>query len=118
MISAMNKIAVEKFLHAQAKAWNDGDKSGFFAAYRAAAPGGIEIEYVGQPTGDGWPILEAMWGQQNAKIQIEEVVAIVNANEAACHNRNWVRGTGTWIETIELYRFDSGRLHVRFFIKS
>ena len=58
-----------------------------------------------------------MWGRQNAKIQIEEVVAIVNANEAACHNRNWVRGTDNWIETIELYRFDSGRLQVRFFIK-
>ena len=101
----MNKTAIEKFLHAQAKAWNDGDKSGFFGAYSAAAPSGIEIEYVGQPAGDGGTILEAMWAQQNAKIQIEELIAIVNGNEAACHNRNWVRGTGTWIETIELYRF-------------
>jgi hypothetical protein len=113
----MHKTAIEQFLHAQAKAWNDGDKSGFFGAYSAAAPNGIEIEYVGQPAGDGRAILEAMWGQQNAKIQIEEIVAIVNANEAACHNRNWVRGTDKWIETIELYRFDSGRLQVRYFIK-
>jgi hypothetical protein len=114
----MNKTAIEKFLHAQARAWNDGDKSGFLGAYSAAAPSGVDIEYVGQPAGEGWTILEAMWERQNAKIQIEELVAIVNANEAACHNRNWVRGTGTWIETIELYRFDSGRLQVRFFIKS
>jgi hypothetical protein len=114
----MNKTAIEKFLHAQARAWNDGDKRGFFGAYSAAAPSGIEIEYVGQPAGDGWTILEAMWERQNAKIQIEEVVAIVNANEAACHNRNRVRGTATCIETIELYRFDSGRLQVRYFIKS
>jgi hypothetical protein len=112
----MNKTAIEQFLHAQAKAWNDGDKSGFFGAYGAAAPNGIEIEYVGQPAGDGRAILEAMWVRQNAKIKIEEVVAIVNADEAACHNRNWVRGTQTWIETIEVYRFHAGRLQVRYFI--
>jgi hypothetical protein len=113
----MNKTAIEQFLHTQAKAWNEGDKGAFFAAYGAAAPGGIEIEYVGQPAGDGWPILEAMWAQQNAKIQIEEVVAIVNADEAACHNRNWVRGSQNWIETIEVYRFHAGRLQVRYFIQ-
>ena len=114
----MNKAAIEQFLHAQAKAWNDGDKSGFFAAYSAAAPGGLQIEYVGRPAAEGWPVLEAMWAQQNAKIQIEEVALIVNGNEAACHNRNWVRGSDNWIETIELYRFDSGRLQVRYFIKT
>jgi hypothetical protein len=113
----MNKEIIEQFLHAQAKAWNDGDKEAFFSAYSVAAPSGIEIEYVGWPIGDGWPILESMWAQQNAKIQIEAVATIINSNEAACHNRNWVRGTQTWIETIELYRFDSGRLQVRFFIK-
>lgn len=113
----MNKATIEQFLHAQAKAWNDGDKGAFFGAYSSVAPNGMQIEYVGRPAADGWPVLEAMWGQQNAKIQIEEVVAIVNANEAACHNRNWFRGTQNWIETIELYRFDSGRLQVRFFIK-
>ena len=113
----MNSSAIEQFLHAQAKAWNEGDKDAFFGAYRAAAPGGLQIEYVGHPGGDGWPILEGMWTQQNAKIQIETVATIVNANEAACHNRNWVRGTQNWIETIETYRFDSGRLQVRYFIK-
>ena len=42
---------------------------------------------------------------------------LVSGNEAACHNRNRVRGTQIWIESIELYRFDSGRLQVRYFIK-
>ena len=113
----MNKATVEHFLHAQVKAWNDGDKGAFFGAYSAVAPSGLQIEYVGRPAADGWPILEAMWVQQSAKIQIEEVVAIINGNEAACHNRNRVRGTASAIETIELYRFDSGRLQVRYFIK-
>ena len=114
----MNKTAIEQFLHSQAKAWNEGDKDAFFGAYRAAAPAGIEIEYVGRSAAaDGWPILEAMWAQQSAKIQIEEIAAIVNGHEAACHNRNWVRGTQIWIESIELYRFDAGHLQVRYFVK-
>jgi 3-phenylpropionate/cinnamic acid dioxygenase small subunit len=112
----VSKATIEQFLHAQAKAWNEADKDAFFGAFRAVAPGGLQIEYVGRPATDGWPVLEAMWALQNVKIQIEEVVAIVNGNEAACHNRNWVRGTDHRIETIELYRFDSGRLQLRFFV--
>jgi hypothetical protein len=113
----VNQAAIELFLHAQAKAWNETDKEAFFGAYSAVACSGLQIEYVGRPAADGWPILESMWAQQNAKVQIEEIASIVNANEAACHNRNWIRGTQNWIETIELYRFDSGRLQVRYFIK-
>jgi len=113
----MDKAAIEQFLHIQTKAWNDGDKEVFFAAYEAAAPSGLQIEYVGQPAAEGWPILEAMWARQNGKIQVEAVATIVNANEAACHNRNWIRGTQNWIETMELYRFDSGHLTVRYFIQ-
>ena len=43
--------------------------------------------------------------------------AIVNGSEAACHNRNKLRGTAVAIETIELYRFEAGRLAVRYFIR-
>lgn len=113
----MNKQDIEHFLHAQVKAWNAGDKDGFFAAYTQAAPNGLQIEYVGRPISDGWPMLEGMWTQQSAKIEIEEVVMIINGNEAACYNRNKVRGTAMAIETIELYSFDAGRLVVRYFIQ-
>ena len=106
------------FLHAQVACWNAADKEGFFAAYRKAAPGGLSIEYVGHPVSDGWAVLEGMWAQQNARIEIEEVAAIVNGTEAACHNRNKVKGTSIAIETIELYRFDeNGQLSVRYFIR-
>jgi hypothetical protein len=83
--------SIERFIHAQVKAWNAGDREAFLGAYREAAPNGLQIEYVGRPNADGWSILEGMWAQQNAKIEI--------------------------IETIELYRFDAGRLQVRYFIK-
>lgn len=113
----MNKLAIEQFLHTQTNAWNNGDKSAFFSAYHVAAPNGLQIEYVGQTAGNGWPILESMWAQQSSKIQIEAIATIINGNEAACHNRNWIRGTQNWIETIETYRFNEGLLQVRFFVQ-
>lgn len=113
----MDHAVIRKFLHAQLQAWNAADKAAFFDAYRAMAPAGLQIEYVGRPATDGWPVLDTMWTQQNARIAIEEVVTVINGNEAACHNRNLVRGTAATIETIELYRFDAGRLLVRYFIK-
>ncbi|UZG46057.1 nuclear transport factor 2 family protein [Caldimonas thermodepolymerans] len=114
----MDNTVIEKFLHTQVQAWNAGDKEAFFAAYRAVAPRGLQIEYVGRgPVTDGWSVLENMWAAQNAKIAIEEVALIVNGSEAACHNRNKVRGTAIAIETIELYRFEDGRLQVRYFVK-
>lgn len=114
----MDAQHIETFLHAQVKAWNAGDKDGFFAAYRQAAPQGLQIEYVGRgPAVDGWPVLEGMWAQQSAKIAIEEVLMVINGQEAACHNRNLVRGTALAIETLELYRFDAGQLTVRYFIR-
>lgn len=113
----MNVSTIEHFMHSQVQAWNQGDKEGFFAAYRAAAPEGLQIEYVGRgPAGNGWPVLEGMWAQQSAKIEIEEVALIINSNEAACHNRNKVRGSAVVIETIELYSFDNGQLTVRYFV--
>ena len=55
----MDTSTIEHFLHTQVQAWNQGDKEGFFAAYRAAAPEGLQIEYVGRgPADDGWPVLE------------------------------------------------------------
>jgi hypothetical protein len=109
---------IETFLHAQVRAWNAGDKDAFFGAYRKAAPAGLSIEYAGRgPATDGWPLLEVMWAQQSAKIEVEEVTLIVNGSEAACHNHNKLRGTSTFIDTIELYRFDEGRLSVCYFIR-
>lgn len=114
----MDKATIEHFLHAQVQAWNAGDKDTFLAAYRAVAPKGLQIEYVGRGSAtDGWPVLEGMWAAQAAKIEIEELLLVVNGDEAACHNRNKVRGTTVAIDTIELYRFDAGRLSVRYFIR-
>jgi hypothetical protein len=115
---SLDTTAIEHFLHTQIACWNAGDREGFFRAYREAAPGGLRIEYVGRPPTDGWPVLETMWAQQSAKIEVEEVLLVVKEGEAACHNRNKVRGAPVAIDTIELYRFDEGgKLLVRYFVK-
>lgn len=114
----MHSSTLKTFMHDQVAAWNRGDKKAFFDAYRLVAPKGLQIEYVGRgPATDGWPVLDAMWAQQSAKIEIEEVLLAINGNEVAAHNRNKVRGTAAVIDTIEIYHFDEGRLSVRYFVK-
>ena len=108
---------IEAFLKGQLVAWNAGDRDGFFGAYRAAAPAGLTIDYIGQPQRDGWEILDKMWADQNDKIEVEVLKAIVNGAEAACYHRNHVRGTTLAVDTIELYSFEQGKLHIRYFIE-
>jgi hypothetical protein len=116
-LTMSNADLIEAFLHAQTEHWNAGDKPAFFDAYRRVAPAGLTIEYVGRPLQDGWAVLDHMWENQRANIRAEPVAKIVNGNEAACYVRNVIIGTERAIETVELFRFDAGRLFVRYFIK-
>jgi len=117
-MSTPDKTQIEEFLHGQIACWNAGDKDGFFQWYRRMAENSLTIEYVGKQSGDGWGVLENMWEQNQAKIEIEEVAMIANGNEVACHNRNKVRGADIAIDTIEIYRFDAdGDVYVRYFVK-
>lgn len=109
--------AITNFMHAQVRCWNAGDRQGFFDAYRDVAPNGLTVEYVGHPASDGWGALEDMWAQQSARIEIEELLLVVNGSEAACHALNKVRGTDMAIHTLEMYRFDRGTLAVRYFVQ-
>lgn len=113
---SLDKHAIEHFLHGQIDCWNRGDKEGFFAQYRSVSPNGLSIEYVGKPQADAWQVLEGMWAQQQPKIRVEVRQCIVNGNEAACHHLNAFREQEGGIETIELYRFEAGKLFVRYFI--
>lgn len=91
----------------------------FFEHYRRMSPASLSIEYVGRalPT-DPWQILEGMWENQQPRFRIEVKETIINGEEAACHHRNALRDGSGGIETIELYRFQDGRLWVRYFIKT
>lgn len=113
------KRAIERFLHGQVECWNNGDKEGFFEHYRSVTRSGLSIEFVGRPLPtDSWEILEGMWAQQQPRCRIEVRETIINGEEAACYHYNAMRDGNGGIETIELYRFDGGRLWVRYFIKN
>lgn len=116
-MSGNDMAAFEHFLHGQIECWNSSDKEGFFKHYRDISPNGLTIEYVGRPLTDAWVILEHMWAEQQPKIRIDVVASILNGNEAACHHRNMIVGTDKWIDTIELYKYENGKLAVRYFIK-
>jgi hypothetical protein len=111
--------AIMAFMQGQAQCWNAHDKAGMLAHYRAVAPMGLDIEYVGRADqAEGWLVLEEMYDKHNAQFRLEQVVTIVNGNEAAAHHRNCIRGTDIVIESIETYRFEPGRLFVRYFLKA
>ncbi|MCL5042136.1 MAG: nuclear transport factor 2 family protein [Gammaproteobacteria bacterium] len=116
-MSNIDSKAIENFLHGQIESWNSGDRESFFEHYRKISPNGLDIEYLGRPVVDGWPVLEGMWAQQNSKFSVEVELSIIAGNEAACHHRNVMRDGSGVIETIELYKFEEGRTLVRYFIK-
>ncbi|OGB06228.1 MAG: hypothetical protein A3E25_00525 [Burkholderiales bacterium RIFCSPHIGHO2_12_FULL_69_20] len=110
--------AIARFMHGQVQCWNAHDKAGLLAHYRAVAPNGLDIDYVGRATqADGWFVIEEMYDKHNAQFRLEVVTTIVNGNEVAVHHRNCVVGTDLVIESIETYRFDAGRLWVRYYLK-
>ncbi len=110
--------AILRFMKGQVAAWNAHDKAAFMACYREAAPKGLEIEYVGRAEqADGWFVIEEMYDKHNAQIRLEVDVTILNGSEVAVHHRNCIVGTDMVIHSIETYRFDAGRLCVRYFLK-
>jgi hypothetical protein len=114
----MTPEAIGRFMRDQVQCWNAHDKAGFLALYREVAPNGLEIEYVGRAEqADGWFVIEEMYDKHNAKIRLEVVTTISNGIEAVAHHRNCIVATDHVIESIECYRFDSGRLRVRYFLK-
>lgn len=118
----MNPVTPEtitRFMHGQAAAWNAHDKAGLMALYREVAAEHLEIEYVGRTEqAEGWLVIEEMYDKHNAQFRLEQVMTIVNGNEAAAHHRNCIRGTDIVIDSIETYRFEPGRLFVRYFLKA
>ncbi len=114
---AIDPARVERFMRDQVSAWNAKDRERFLGLYREIAPDGLEIEYVGRTEqADGWLVIEEMYDKHHAQITLDVVCTIVNGHEAAVHHRNCIVGTDLAIESIETYRFEPGRLFVRYFL--
>jgi hypothetical protein len=114
-MSTYDAEQIRAFLIANIELWNAKDRGGHTDLYRAAAPNGLIIEYVGQPIGDGWATFNHMWDTYNGLFHVDIGEIFVNGNEGACLYHNVLVADGKSNPTIEIYRFDQGKLHVRYF---
>jgi hypothetical protein len=106
---------IRHFLHEQIELWNAGKREEQTALYRRFAADELVIEYIGQPVGDGWQTFNHMWDTFGGKVRVEVELMLVNGSEGACHHRNVRLASGVANPSIETYRFEEGRLFVRYF---
>jgi hypothetical protein len=109
---------IKTFLTQQLEYWNSSRRAEMTALYKKYAQSKLIIEYVGQPIGDGWTAFDHMWDNYNGKVRTDAIEMLVNGNEGACHYNNVRVATGIGNHSIEIYRFDEGRLHIRYFHRS
>lgn len=107
---------ITEFIERKIQLWNEGKKEELDAHYRTMAPKQLTFEFVGAPTIDGWKALDDMWNQLGSNVEIELVELLINGNEVACYVKNHRRDQpGTYKATIEIYVFNEGTVHERYF---
>lgn len=97
--------------------WNEADREGVLAAFRALGPEGFTIEYVGSEPLDGKQAIIDMWEQYAGTCTTDVVTLLVNGNEAAALINNNLKlddGIRT-MPSIETYKVTDGVLEVRYF---
>lgn len=106
---------IESFLRQQILFWNSGKREEMRNLYRRYARNRLTIEYVGTPIGDGWTAFEHLWDTYNGKVRSDVLAMMVNGNEGACYTNNVRLVGGMGRKSIEIYKFDAGELHIRYF---
>jgi hypothetical protein len=111
----IKETEIREFLAQQIEYWNSRQRAAMTALYKKYATNQLIIEYVGQPIGDGWKTYEHMWDTYGGTVRTDVIQVLVNGSEAACHYNNVRLATGLGNPSIETYRFEDGRLHIRYF---
>lgn len=106
---------IKDFLAQQIEYWNSQQRDAMTALYKKYAADALIIEYVGQPIGDGWKTYEHLWDTYAGTVRTDVIQVLVNGTEAACHYNNVRLATGVGNPSIETYRFEENRLHIRYF---
>lgn len=106
---------IATFVTDQYHLWSEDRVDEMLALFARIAPDGYVIEYVGQPPQEGEASMTAMIAQYRGKVRTELRQLLVNGAEAAATVDNVFLETGALMPSIETYRFDRGRLHVRYF---
>lgn len=106
---------IREFMTQQVALWNAGDREAMTQMYRRYAPRELVIEYIGQPIGDGWATYDHMWDAYAGRVRLEIVELLVNGQEAAAFHQNIRVESGLSNPSIETYRFEEGRMVIRYF---
>ncbi|MFA7555588.1 MAG: hypothetical protein WCY88_15200 [Spongiibacteraceae bacterium] len=115
-MSTLDHQKIKKFFEEKILLWNEGKKEELAALYLTMAPAQLTFEYVGGPVIDGWKALDDMWEQFGTNIEVELIDFLINGNEVACYIKNHRRDQpGTYTTTIEIYTFNEGAIHERYF---
>ena len=114
-MSIPSEAEIHEFLTSQLEMFNEGRREEMTALYRKYAADELIIEYVGQPVGDGWKTFDHMWDNYGGLVKTNCAEMFINGNEGACYMKNVRVATGVANPSIEIYRFEPGRLHIRYF---
>jgi limonene-1,2-epoxide hydrolase len=106
---------IASFITDQYRLWSEDKVEEMLALFQQIAPGGYTIQYVGQPVQEGEPAMAEMIHQYRGKVRTDLLQLIVNGNEAAAHVANRFVENGASMPSIETYRFDGGRMEIRYF---
>lgn len=112
-----SRDAIEAFLRAQYDTWNQSKPDEMMALFDQIAPNGCTVEFVGGERMDGKLFLQGLWAKLGSSVKIELAYLMVNGNEAATCAKNHHHSEDGYSITasIETYRFEDGKLHIRYF---
>ena len=114
-MSELSKQDIEHFITTQYQLWSENRVDEMMALFRTIAPNGFTIQYIGSPEIEGEKAMVEMIAAYAGKIRTELVRLLINGNEAAAVIDNIRNDTGEVSPSIETYRFESGRMHARYY---
>ncbi|ALR22017.1 MULTISPECIES: nuclear transport factor 2 family protein [Sphingobium] len=114
-MSDVSKQDIENFITNQYRLWSENRIDEMMDLFRAIAPNGFTIQYVGAPEVEGEKAMADMIAEYAGKIRTDLVRLLINGNEAATVVDNIRNDTEQVIPSIETYRFENGKMYVRYF---
>lgn len=106
---------IEQFIINQYQLWSENRIDELMNLFRAIAPNGFTIQYVGTPEIEGEKAMADMIANYAGKVRAKLVRLLINGNEAATVVDNIRNDSGEVKPSIETYRFENGRMHARYY---
>jgi hypothetical protein len=116
----VNSAVLEQQIRDWYQRWNDQDKEGWLACWRAMAPGQPIIEDpVGTPVKGGWELAAELWdrtGPDHPRVLIQQIIMGGNEAVVVASNEGTYKGEPLVIPSVDLWRInDDGSSAVRSF---